>query len=69
MFEQIKILNAMLALDDFTVEDLSKFADVKPKTVYTVLDRRRLLLKDPAIMKTGRRGGRPVRYSLRPAAV
>jgi thioredoxin-dependent peroxiredoxin len=65
MFEQTKVLNGILALDEFTAAELASYTDVKLSTVYTVLKRREGML-EAASESTGRRGGQPLRYRLKP---
>lgn len=69
MLEQIKVLNGMLALDQFTVAELAAFTDVKVSTVYTVLNRRESLLEPVGVESTGRPGGQSVRYRLKPEGI
>jgi hypothetical protein len=69
VLEQIKVLNAILALDRFTPSELSTFAGVKLATVYTILNRRKALLEDVAVESTGRPGGQVIRQRLKHDAI
>jgi alkyl hydroperoxide reductase subunit AhpC len=69
VLEQIKVLNGILALDKFTAGDLASYTQVKLPTVYTVLKRRQSLLDPIGPEATGRRGGKSIRYRLKPEAV
>jgi hypothetical protein len=64
MIEKTKVLAAMLVLDEFTPEQLGRFAGVKVETARTVLHRHRHLIEEIGKVTTGRRGGQPVRYHL-----
>jgi len=56
----------MLALGEFSVSDLAALSEVRKATVRTVLRRERQYVEEVGIMPTGRRGGQPVRWRLRP---
>ncbi|MGI8802318.1 MAG: hypothetical protein ACR2KV_09130, partial [Solirubrobacteraceae bacterium] len=69
MLQQYKTLGAMLALREFTADELAAQAGVKRASVQTVLTRHRDWLEPIGRQATGRRGGQLVRYRLRPHAV
>jgi hypothetical protein len=61
--KKTRVLLGMLSMDDFTIEELSRFSGVIPATVRSVVDRHRSLevvRKD----STNRRGGQKIRYRL-----
>jgi hypothetical protein len=64
--ERYKVLAAILALEDFTIEDIANKTGVKQNTVSTILARERGSLEKIADEKTGRRGGARKRYRVRP---
>jgi hypothetical protein len=64
MIEKTKVLAAMIALDEFTTDQLCRFADVKPATAAGVLGRNKALVQELGTVETGRRGGQPIRYRL-----
>lgn len=66
MKERYKVLAAIIALADFTVDDIAGATGVKPNTVSTILARERRLLEKIADEKTGRRGGKRKRYRIKP---
>jgi len=63
-----RVLNAMLALREFTVDDLAHYSDVKENTVRTVLARDSHFVERDGNRARRRRGGQPILYRLRPAA-
>ena len=69
MSARYKVLSAMLALRTFTVDELAKCTGVKTSTIGTVLNRDRSLLEQLGWEETGRRGGQPKRYQLKPEQV
>ncbi len=69
MHEQYRTLGAMLALGEFTAEEVADLAAVKRASVHTVLNRHRAWIARIGQQPTGRRGGQFVRYRLRPEAV
>jgi hypothetical protein len=66
MKERYKVLAAITALREFTVEDIANRTGVKQNTVSTILARDRGLLEKIADEKTGRRGGKRKRYRIKP---
>jgi hypothetical protein len=64
MLERYKVLGAMLALKQFTVEDLARFSGVNPTTVRTVLNREAKYLHEAGRRATGQPGGQYTRYEL-----
>ena len=69
MFERYRVLGAMLALKEFTAEDLATRADVSRATVRTVIHRQQSDLEVIGVLETGRRGGQPRRYHLKQESV
>jgi phosphoglucosamine mutase len=68
MRERYKTLGAMLALGEFSVAEIAMLAGVGESTVRTVLRREDDYVERVGPQRTGRRGGQPVRWRLRPAA-
>lgn len=68
MRERYKVLAAITALREFTVEDIAKKTGVKQNTVSTILARERGLLEKIADERTGRRGGPRKKYRLKPGS-
>src|SRR5262245_34848718 len=66
MKERYKVLGAIVALREFTVEDIANKTGVKQNTVSTILARERGFLEKIADEKTGRRGGPRKRYRIKP---
>ena len=66
MKERYKVLGAMTSLGEFTVEDVANKTGVKKNTVNTVLGRDKALLEEVPSEATGRRGGQPKRYRIKP---
>lgn len=66
MTERYKVLGAMLAFEEFTVRDLADLSGVKEATVRTVLNRSANLLETLGKSDSEGRGGRFIRYRLRP---
>jgi phosphoglucosamine mutase len=58
----------MLALGDFSVAEIAALAQVGKSTVRTVLRREGNYVERVGPQRTGRRGGQPVRWRLRPGA-
>jgi phosphoglucosamine mutase len=68
MRERYRTLGAMLALGDFSVAEIADLAQVGESTVRTVLRREDDYVERVGLQRTGRRGGQPVRWRLRPEA-
>jgi phosphoglucosamine mutase len=68
--ERYKTLGAILALGggDFSVAEIAALAQVGESTVRTVLRREDVYVERVGPQPTGRRGGQPVRWRLRPEA-
>lgn len=66
--ERYRTLGAMLALGDFNVTEIAALARVGESTVRTVLRREDDYVERVGPQRTGRRGGQPVRWRLRPGA-
>jgi hypothetical protein len=64
MLERYKVLGAMLALKQFTVEEIARFSEVSPTTVRTVLSREGKYLKEIGRKATGQPGGQFVQYEV-----
>jgi len=69
MKERYKVLGAMTALDEFTAEDIVRKTGVKPNTVQTLIARHKHILEEIGYEGTGRRGGQPKKYRIRPESV
>lgn len=67
--EFYKVLAAMLALKEFTVNDLASFSKVKANTVNTILARKSHLLQELGKQQTGKRGGQFIKYRLNPETI
>jgi hypothetical protein len=67
--ERYKVLSAMLALKEFTVEDLAYFSKVKANTVSTILARESSFVQELGKQSTGRRGGQFIKYRLNPETI
>lgn len=66
MTEKYKVRGAMLALREFTVEDLARHSGVNPRTIHTELIRAGdLVEKLPPAAGPRPRGGQPLRYRVR----
>jgi hypothetical protein len=65
MLNRYRILNAILALREFTVADLAHYSGTKENTVRTVLARESRFVERVGTRGQGRRGGQPVQYQLR----
>src|ERR1043166_1140422 len=63
--ESLKVFNAMLALKEFTIPELSRFSGVSPLTVTGIIDRREAWVEKMCRVETGKPGGQPWRYRLR----
>jgi hypothetical protein len=63
-----RVLNAILALREFTVADLARYSGVKDTTVRTVLGRDSRYIERAGTQTRGRRGGQPIQYRLQPGA-
>ncbi|GLW27569.1 MarR family transcriptional regulator [Actinoplanes regularis] len=68
MLHRYRILDAILALREFTVSDLVRYSGVKDNTVRTVLNREARLVERVGVRADGRRGGQQIQYRLRPDA-
>lgn len=68
MHERYRTLGAMLAVGDFSVAEIAALARVEKSTVRTVLRREDDYVERAGKQRTGRRGGQPVRWRLRPGA-
>ena len=68
MLERYKTLGGVLALDEFSVSELAELSGVRESTVRTILRREGAFVEQIGTQSTGRRGGRPLRWRLRPAA-
>ncbi len=68
MRERYKTLGAMLALGDFSVAEIAALAQVEESTVRTILRRESGYVERVGPQRTGRRGGQPFRWRLRPEA-
>jgi hypothetical protein len=69
MIEQLKALNGMLALGDFTVEQVERLTGVQSPTVHTVIHRHPDAVERLPAAPTGRRGGQPARYRIKSGAI
>ncbi|MGB9181585.1 MAG: helix-turn-helix domain-containing protein, partial [Pyrinomonadaceae bacterium] len=69
MMERYRVLGAMLALKEFTVNDLSRYSEVKPNTVHTTINREQKYLEKTGKEETGRRGGQCQRWRVKPDEV
>ena len=68
MLESYRTLRAMLALGEFSVAELAELSGVQQSTVRTTLRRSRDYIERAGTTPSGRRGGQPVRWRLRPEA-
>ena len=68
MRERYRTLGAMLALGDFSVAEIAALAEVGESTVRTVLRREKDYVERMGPLPTGRPGGQPFRWRLRPGA-
>jgi len=66
MLGRYRVLNAILALREFTVADLARYSGVKDNTVRTVLGRDSRFVERDGTQAQRRRGGQPIQYRLRP---
>lgn len=69
MLEQYKILGAMLALGEFTTQELAEHTGVIPNTVHTVVKREMRLLEHIGFQKTKKRGGQHKQYRVKPERI
>ncbi|GIF15740.1 hypothetical protein [Actinoplanes teichomyceticus] len=65
VLSRYRVLNAILALREFTVTDLAGYSGVKENTVRTVLARDARFVERGGTRAQGRRGGQPIQYRLR----
>jgi hypothetical protein len=63
---RFRVLNAILALREFTVADLARYSGIKDTTVRTVLGRDSRFVERDGTQTQHRRGGQPIQYRLRP---
>jgi phosphoglucosamine mutase len=68
VLERYRTLAAMLALGEFSVQQVAALAHVGQSTVRTVLRRESQYVEKIGSQRTGRRGGQPDRWQLRPGA-
>jgi phosphoglucosamine mutase len=68
VLERYRTLGAMLALGEFSVQQVASLAHVRPSTVRTVLRRENQYVEKAGSWPTGRRGGQPDRWRLRHGA-
>ncbi len=68
MLQQARTYQAMLALPEFTAEDLAKHSGVNLITVRTVISRHGHLVEKVGRRSTGKRGASPIVYRLRDEA-
>lgn len=66
VLERYRTLGAMLALGEFSVSELVHLSGVAAPTVRTILRRENELIERTGSEATGRRGGQPNRWRLRP---
>ncbi|OJF14501.1 hypothetical protein [Couchioplanes caeruleus] len=64
MLNRYRVLNAILALREFTVADLAHYSGAKDNTVRTVLSRDARFVERVGTQAQGRRGGQPIQYRL-----
>jgi hypothetical protein len=69
MLENYKVLGAMIALSEFTVNDLSQYSGVKPNTVRTTINREQIYLEEIGKQETGKRGGQHRRWRLKASQI
>jgi hypothetical protein len=69
VLEKLKVLSGALALNEFTIAELTRYAGVKEQTVRTVLNREQGVFEELRREKTGRRGGSTGVHRLRPEHV
>lgn len=68
MLQKLKVLQAGVALHEFTVRDVADYTSVPATTVRTVLDRERELFTADSVEPSGQRGGRWKIYRATPRA-
>ena len=68
MLEHYRTLGAILALGEFNVAELAALSGVGEPTIRTTLRREAHYVEQLGTEPTGRRGGQPVRWRLRPEA-
>ena len=68
MLERYRTLGAVLALGEFSVPELAHLAGVRESSVRTILRRESDYVEQIGRQATGRPGGKPIRWRLRPAA-
>jgi hypothetical protein len=59
----------MLALKEFTVNDLSRYSGVKPNTVRTTISREQNYIEEIGKQQTGKRGGQHRRWRVKPSKI
>lgn len=67
--QQYRVFGAMLALGEFTVEDLAKLSGVKADTVRTTLGRNKEWVEELGKIDPSGPGGRMVRYRTQPGRI
>jgi predicted NBD/HSP70 family sugar kinase len=68
MLERYKTLGAMLALGEFSVSELAALSGVRESSVRTIMRREKGYVEQIGTQPSGRRGGQPGRWRLRPEA-
>lgn len=68
MVNRYRVLGAMLALQEFTPQQLADYSGVKEQTVRTVLNREKGRYREVGTLETGRPGGQPRLLRLNPGA-
>jgi hypothetical protein len=66
MIETYKVLGAMLALNEFTADELAHYTGAKVTTVRTILNREQSYLEEVGRLETGRKGGQCRRLRVKP---
>jgi len=66
MIETYKVLGAMLALNEFTADELARYTGAKVTTVRTILNREQSYLEEVGRLETGKKGGQCRRLRVRP---
>lgn len=68
MLERYKTLGAMLALGEFSISELAVLSGVRQSSVRTILRRETAYAEQTGTQPSGRRGGQPRRWRVRPEA-
>src|SRR3712207_3702699 len=66
MIETYKVLGAMLALNEFTADELARYTGAKVTTGRTILNREQSYLEEVGRLETGKKGGQCRRLRVRP---